>query len=88
MLQPLPVGYAHHILKDASTTGSAKGCSTCGDKALFVETILTAIAPGSGSTEQTPSLVDTSKTIGLSKSTTRGKLKVATAKRNSLVANL
>jgi hypothetical protein len=77
----------HSILKDASATGSAKGRST-DDKSLFVETILTAIAPGSDSTEQIPSLVDTSNAIGLSKSTTRRKLKVATAKRNSLVANL
>jgi hypothetical protein len=75
------------ILKDASATGSAEGRST-DDKSLFVETILTAIAPDSGSIEQTPSLVDTSKAIGLSKSTTRRKLKVATAKRNSLLANL
>jgi hypothetical protein len=75
------------ILKDASATGPAKGRST-DDESLFVETILTAIASGSGSTEQIPSLVDTSNTIGLSKSTTRRKLKVATAKRNLLVANL
>jgi hypothetical protein len=62
------------ILKDASATGPAEGRST-DDKSLFVETILTAIAPGSGSTEQTPSLVDTSKAmiivkLSLSKSTT------------------
>jgi hypothetical protein len=38
------------------------------DKSLFVETALTVIAPpGSSSIEQAPSLLDTSKAIGLSK---------------------
>jgi hypothetical protein len=40
------------ILKDASATGSAKGHST-DDKSLFVEWILTTIAPGSSSHLQT-----------------------------------
>jgi hypothetical protein len=74
------------ILKDTSAMGSAKGHST-DDMSPFVERILTAISPGSGSIEETPSLVDTSKAIGLSKSTTRQKLKVTILKQNSLVGH-
>jgi hypothetical protein len=48
------------ILKEASATGLAKG-GINDAKPLFVKTILTAIAPDSGSNEQMPSLVDTSK---------------------------
>jgi hypothetical protein len=75
------------ILKDASATWLSKSPTT-DNKSLFVETILTAIVPDSGSIQRTPSLVNMSKAIGLSSSTTRQKLKVSSAKQNSLVANL
>lgn len=74
------------IVKDVSTTASTKG-RTNDDKAAFLENIITALAPDGTSAAETPSILSTSKLLGLSRSTTRRKLATASKKRKLLLAN-
>ena len=61
------------------------------DKALFVETVMTAVAPDTvtfGTTAtQAPTVASTSKALGLPVSTVRRQLKLASAKRKAIMTN-
>lgn len=72
------------IVKEASSTATKSGRVNA-DKSLFLENLLTAIAPDSTTDTVTPSITNTSKALGIPMSTVGQKLKAASKKRDSLI---